>query len=38
VVCVIDREEGGRANLAVDHLDLHALFTMTELKEASTSG
>jgi orotate phosphoribosyltransferase len=38
VVCVIDREEGGRENLAVDNLDLHAFLTMTQLKEASTSG
>jgi orotate phosphoribosyltransferase len=36
VICVIDRESGGVENLAVDDLDLHALFTMTELKSAST--
>src|SRR3954452_19738803 len=34
VVCVIDRESGGRENLAAAGLDLHALFTMTELKAA----
>jgi orotate phosphoribosyltransferase len=38
VVCVIDREEGGRENLTIDNLDVHALFTMTELKGASTRG
>jgi orotate phosphoribosyltransferase len=32
VVCVIDREAGGRDNLTAAGLDLHALFTMTELK------
>ena len=35
VVCVIDRESGGRENLAAAGLDLHALFTMTELKAAA---
>jgi orotate phosphoribosyltransferase len=34
VVCVIDRESGGRENLAAVDLTLHALFTMTELKSA----
>jgi orotate phosphoribosyltransferase len=34
VLCVVDREAGGRANLAEDGLPLHALFTMTEVKEA----
>lgn len=38
VVCVIDREEGGRENLAVDHLALHALLTITELKGAEVGG
>src|SRR5437763_8803939 len=32
VVCVIDREAGGRENLSAADLDLHALFTMTQLK------
>ena len=31
VVCVIDRESGGRENLAAADLTLDALFTMTEL-------
>ncbi|MDQ1395095.1 MAG: orotate phosphoribosyltransferase [Acidimicrobiaceae bacterium] len=35
VLCVIDREAGGADNLAADKLDLHALFTMTELKAAA---
>ena len=34
VVCVIDRESGGRANLAKAELRLSPLFTMTELKQA----
>jgi orotate phosphoribosyltransferase len=34
VVCVIDRESGGPANLAKVELDLKPLFTMTELKTA----
>ncbi len=34
VVCVIDRESGGAANLAKVELDLKPLFTMTELKAA----
>ena len=34
VVCVIDRESGGTANLAKAQLDLKPLFTMTELKAA----
>ncbi|TAE25308.1 MAG: orotate phosphoribosyltransferase [Candidatus Kapaibacterium sp.] len=32
VLCVIDREQGGREKLAKSGLELHALFTMTELK------
>jgi orotate phosphoribosyltransferase len=34
VVCVIDRESGGAANLAKVNLTLKPLFTMTELKHA----
>lgn len=34
VVCVIDREMGGVANLAADGLTLHALFTHSDLKQA----
>jgi orotate phosphoribosyltransferase len=34
VVCVIDRESGGRDKLAADGLTLAPLFTMTELKAA----
>ena len=32
VVCVIDREQGGRAKLRDAGFELLALFTMTELK------
>ena len=35
VVCVIDRESGGPANLAKADLILTALFTMSELKKAA---
>lgn len=34
VLCVIDREAGGQANLAADGLTLHPLFTMSELKQS----
>jgi orotate phosphoribosyltransferase len=34
VICVIDRESGGPANLAQASLELKALFTMAELKKA----
>ena len=34
VVCVIDRESGGPANLAKIQLELKPLFTMSELKRA----
>jgi orotate phosphoribosyltransferase len=34
VVCVIDRESGGPANLARENLTLKPLFTMAELKRA----
>ena len=35
VRCVIDREAGGAANLAEQGLDLHALFTMSEVRRAA---
>lgn len=35
VLCVIDRETGGRANLQNDGLTLRAAFTMTELQNAA---
>jgi len=38
VLCVVDREAGGAANLAEDGLPLHALYTMTEVKEAMSRG
>jgi orotate phosphoribosyltransferase len=34
VLCVIDREAGGRENLAGEGLDLRALFTMSQLLES----
>ncbi|WP_299403586.1 orotate phosphoribosyltransferase [Acaryochloris sp. IP29b_bin.148] len=34
VMCVIDREAGGRASLEADGLQLHPLFTMSELKQS----
>jgi orotate phosphoribosyltransferase len=33
VLCVIDRQAGGRENLADEGLDLRALFTMSQLQE-----
>jgi orotate phosphoribosyltransferase len=33
VLCVIDREAGGRENLAGERLNLRALFTMSQLQE-----
>ena len=36
-VCVIDRESGGRKNLAEQGVELKALFTMSELKTAGAS-
>lgn len=33
VLCVIDRESGGRENLARENLELRPLFTMSELKQ-----
>jgi orotate phosphoribosyltransferase len=37
VVCVIDRESGGVEKLAVEGLELHALFRMSELRPTSAS-
>jgi orotate phosphoribosyltransferase len=34
VLCVIDREAGGRENLVAEDLDLRTLFTMSQLKES----
>ncbi|HYF03800.1 MAG TPA: orotate phosphoribosyltransferase [Patescibacteria group bacterium] len=34
-VCVIDRESGGKEKLAAEGIELRALFTMSELKEAT---
>jgi orotate phosphoribosyltransferase len=34
VLCVIDREAGGRKNLAEESLDLRALFTKSQLQES----
>jgi orotate phosphoribosyltransferase len=36
VVCVIDRESGGREKLAAADLELHALYTMSELNSAGS--
>jgi orotate phosphoribosyltransferase len=38
VVCAIDRESGGRENLAAAGLELIPLFRMSELKSAATEG
>ncbi|HUI48852.1 MAG TPA: orotate phosphoribosyltransferase [Acidimicrobiia bacterium] len=38
VICVIDRESGGREKLTEEGLELSALFTMTELKSAASPG
>lgn len=35
VLCVIDREQGGRENLTAKGLTLHPLFLMSELKETA---
>jgi orotate phosphoribosyltransferase len=35
VICVIDRESGGREKLAADDLELVALYTMSELNAAA---
>jgi orotate phosphoribosyltransferase len=37
VLCVIDREAGGKENLAEEQLRLHPLFTMSELKQLGGS-
>jgi orotate phosphoribosyltransferase len=37
VLCVIDRESGGREHLAANNLALNALFTITELKSLAAS-
>jgi orotate phosphoribosyltransferase len=37
VLCVIDGEADGRANLAAEGLELRALFTMSELRRAATA-
>jgi len=34
VLCVIDREAGGQANLAAEGLTIHPLFTMSALKQS----
>ena len=34
-LCVIDRESGGAANILAEEITLHALFTMTELKQSA---
>ena len=36
-ICVIDRESGGLENLAAEGIKLHALFTMSDLKEAAST-
>jgi orotate phosphoribosyltransferase len=36
-LCVIDREAGGAANIAAEGIELHALFTMSQLKHAGTT-
>jgi len=37
-LCVIDREAGGRENLAAEGLDLRSLFTMSQLRDAASIG
>jgi orotate phosphoribosyltransferase len=36
VLCVIDREAGGRENLAREGLELRSLFTMSQLRDAAS--
>ncbi len=38
VICVIDRESGGREQLAAVDLELFALYTMSELSAAAAAG
>ena len=38
MICVIDRESGGREKLAADDLELFALYTMSELSAAAAAG
>jgi len=38
VICVIDRESGGREKLAAEELELVALYTMSELNAAAAAG
>ena len=33
VLCVLDREAGGRENLAAEGLELRSLFTMSQLRQ-----
>ncbi len=35
VLCIIDREEGGRENLAAEGLQLRSVFTMSQLRQAA---
>ncbi len=37
VLCVIDREAGGRENLAAEGLDLRSLFTMSQLRQGHST-
>lgn len=37
VLCVIDREAGGRENLATEGLDLRSLFTMSQLRQGRST-
>ncbi len=38
VMCVIDREAGGRENLAAEGLDLRSLFTISQLRQDHSTG
>jgi orotate phosphoribosyltransferase len=38
VLCVIDREAGGRENLAAEGLELRSLFTMSQLRQGRPTG
>jgi orotate phosphoribosyltransferase len=37
-MCVIDREAGGRENLAAEGLDLRSLFTISQLRQDHFTG